>query len=83
MLETTRIRKEGYAVRPTFEEFIHRYQILTYAWNLGQSPSAATCRAVLQRSKLDNWQIGKTKVRRYLTGYHQYRTGVPSIFSPR
>ena len=33
VLETTRIRKEGYALRPTFEEFIDR---LEYRTNLFQ-----------------------------------------------
>ena len=62
MLETTRIRKEGYAVRPTFGDFLHRYQALTYAWNLGQAANAGACRMLLQKAKLEDWQIGKSKV---------------------
>lgn len=85
MLETTRIRKEGYAVRPTFEDFVQRYQMLTFAWNIGQNASGATCRAVLERAKLTNWQIGKTKVRVlscrffYIDCRHNAHAGVPSL----
>ncbi len=30
MLETTRIRREGYAFRPRFEEFVERYKIFAF-----------------------------------------------------
>eukprot|EP00730_Choanoeca_flexa_P004849 TRINITY_DN11819_c4_g2_i6.p1 TRINITY_DN11819_c4_g2~~TRINITY_DN11819_c4_g2_i6.p1 ORF type:complete len:949 (+),score=327.87 TRINITY_DN11819_c4_g2_i6:88-2934(+) len=68
MLETTRIRKEGYAVRPTFGDFLHRYQSLTYAWNIGQAANAAACRMLLEKAQLKDWQIGKSKV--FLRYYH-------------
>ncbi|EDQ89817.1 uncharacterized protein MONBRDRAFT_20878, partial [Monosiga brevicollis MX1] len=68
MLETTRIRKEGYAVRPTFEDFLHRYMPLTFAWGIGQSANAGACRMLLEKAKLKDWQIGKTKV--FLRYYH-------------
>lgn len=62
MLETTRIRREGYAVRPNFAEFMNRYKPLAYAWGLGNANNGAACRALLEKSKLKDWQIGKTKV---------------------
>jgi hypothetical protein len=81
MLETTRIRKEGYAVRPTFGDFLHRYQTLTYAWNLGQAANAGACRMLLQKAKLEDWQIGKTKVGRLVSFCHYLSTFVIDYFS--
>ena len=60
MLETTRIRKEGYAIRPTFEEFVERYK--TLAAQVTMASTAANCRKILTSSKLEGYQIGKTKV---------------------
>lgn len=60
MLETTRIRKEGYAIRPTFEEFVERYK--TLAAQVTMAGTAANCRKILTSSKLQDYQIGKTKV---------------------
>jgi myosin heavy subunit len=31
MLETTRIRREGYSVRPRYEEFVERYRLLAFS----------------------------------------------------
>eukprot|EP00118_Oscarella_pearsei_P013160 m.102196 g.102196 ORF g.102196 m.102196 type:complete len:1038 (+) comp37156_c0_seq1:160-3273(+) len=60
MLETTRIRREGYAMRPTFEEFFTRYK--TLAKKKVTIPNGASCRVILEGTALKNWQIGKTKV---------------------
>ena len=60
MLETTRIRKEGYAIRPTFEEFVERYKSL--AAQVTMASTAPSCRKILTCAKLDGYQIGKTKV---------------------
>lgn len=72
ILETTRIRKEGYSLRPTFQEFVERYKYL--------SPSSlvkfdsATCKLILNNTMLKNWRVGKSKV--FLKYYHydQLRT---------
>ena len=60
MLETTRIRKEGYAIRPIFEDFVERYK--TLAAQVTMAGNAASCRKILACSKLEGYQIGKTKV---------------------
>ena len=60
MLETTRIRKEGYAIRPTFEEFVERYK--TLAAQVSMAGTAASCRKILTSAKLQDYQMGKTKV---------------------
>ena len=31
MLETTRIRREGYSVRPKYDEFVERYRLLAFS----------------------------------------------------
>ena len=60
MLETTRIRKEGYAIRPTYEEFVERYK--TLAAQVTMAGTAANCRKILTAAKLEGYQVGKTKV---------------------
>ncbi|XP_062516567.1 myosin-IIIb-like [Corticium candelabrum] len=60
MLETIRIRREGFAVRPTFEEFFFRFH--TLAKKKVTKSSAENCRVILQGTGLREWQIGKTKV---------------------
>lgn len=60
MLETTRIRKEGYAFRPLFAEFVERYRIIAASPTM--AVSAANCRKILQAAKLSDFQVGKTKV---------------------
>merc|ERR1712070_1251047 len=50
MLETTRIRREGYSMRPTFEEFVHRYQILGFYLSERVTPSASACRQILNKA---------------------------------
>ncbi|XP_033115293.1 myosin-IIIb-like [Anneissia japonica] len=67
MLETTRIRKLGYAVRPLFEDFVKRYRILALSPKLVTDNRGVV--KILTDMKLTDWQIGKTKV--FLKYYHQ------------
>lgn len=60
MLETTKIRREGFAVRPTFDDFVNRYQIILCHLNL--KGSRDNCAKILQATKMAGWYIGKTKV---------------------
>ncbi|XP_041373643.1 myosin-IIIb-like [Gigantopelta aegis] len=60
MLETTKIRREGFAVRPAFEEFVQKYKVI-----MCQSKLQGTCEnciKILRASKLTGWHVGKTKV---------------------
>jgi len=68
MLETTRIRKEGYSHRPNFEDFIFRYKCLGFP--LGSKPptSATSASAICTKAGITDFQIGKTKV--FLRFYH-------------
>eukprot|EP00050_Salpingoeca_kvevrii_P001276 m.166339 g.166339 ORF g.166339 m.166339 type:complete len:982 (-) comp10335_c1_seq30:597-3542(-) len=68
MLETTRIRKEGYSVRPTFEEFMQQFKILAYKAEAKVEPSAATCERILQTVGISDFLTGRTKL--FLRYYH-------------
>lgn len=66
MLETIKIRREGFAVRPTFPEFVDKYKIILCKPNL--SGTKDNCVQIIKASKITGWQIGKTKV--FLKYYH-------------
>ena len=69
MLETTRIRREGYASRPLFADFIRRYKFLGGAkLGRGNNDGPEPCRIILKNAGIDGFQIGKTKV--FLRYYH-------------
>ena len=60
MLETVRIRKMGYSVRLSFNDFIARYRAISPK----SLPQADLCRAILQALDITKQlgQVGKTKV---------------------
>ena len=66
MLETIKIRREGFAVRPTFPEFVDKYKIILCKPSL--SGTKDNCVQIIKASKITGWQIGKTKV--FLKYYH-------------
>ncbi|XP_072307193.1 myosin-IIIa [Eucyclogobius newberryi] len=68
ILETAKIRRQGYSHRILFDNFINRYLIL--AFNANEEPPATpeSCSAILEKVKLENWAMGKTKV--FLKYYH-------------
>ena len=68
MLETTRIRKEGYSHRPNFKDFIQRYQMIAFGLNSKPPMDASSCKAILSRTNCTGWQVGKTKV--FLRYFH-------------
>jgi myosin-3 len=70
VLEATRIRREGYAWRPTFAEFVSRYKSVAFPiTKLNQvQANARAARKILETVDAQNWQIGKTKL--FLRFYH-------------
>uniref|UniRef100_A0ABM5GNE3 non-specific serine/threonine protein kinase n=1 Tax=Pogona vitticeps TaxID=103695 RepID=A0ABM5GNE3_9SAUR len=68
ILETARIRRQGYSHRILFANFIKRYYLLCYKSNDNPPVSPETCAAILEKAQLDNWILGKTKV--FLKYYH-------------
>lgn len=57
MLETTRIRKEGYSHRPTFADFIARYQIIGFPLCASVPPNSASARKICEFAKITDYQV--------------------------
>ncbi|XP_069780300.1 myosin-IIIa isoform X2 [Narcine bancroftii] len=67
LLETTRIRKDGYSWRPFFEEFVKRYGILLITPNVPLTKES--CLAILQTTGLNDWKSGKSRL--FFKYWHQ------------
>ncbi|XP_056315904.1 unconventional myosin-VIIa isoform X1 [Danio aesculapii] len=71
MMETIRIRKAGYPIRHTFDEFLERYRVLLKSTVCDPQTETvkkcceSICKIVLTE---DDWKIGKTKV--FLKDFH-------------
>ncbi|XP_075842248.1 unconventional myosin-XVI isoform X1 [Microtus pennsylvanicus] len=64
VLGLVKLFRYGYPVRPSFEDFLARYEPLASVL-LGEKkgqPAEERCRLVLQRCKLQGWQMGVHKV---------------------
>uniref|UniRef100_A0A2K5TY83 non-specific serine/threonine protein kinase n=1 Tax=Macaca fascicularis TaxID=9541 RepID=A0A2K5TY83_MACFA len=68
ILETVSIRRQGYSHRILFEEFVKRYYYLAFRAHQTPLASKESCVAILEKSRLDHWVLGKTKV--FLKYYH-------------
>ncbi|XP_067343074.1 myosin-IIIa isoform X1 [Channa argus] len=68
VLETAKIRRQGYSHRILFANFIKRYYFLAFHAHEEPAVSPETCAAILEKAKLENWAMGKTKV--FLKYYH-------------
>ncbi|CAH0724788.1 unnamed protein product, partial [Brenthis ino] len=68
VLETIRIRQNGFSHRLAFDEFIKRYSFLAFAYDEKIKPNRDSCRLLLLRLKMDGWALGKSKV--FLKYYH-------------
>ncbi|KAF0870686.1 MYO3B protein, partial [Crocuta crocuta] len=69
ILETVSIRRQGYSHRILFEEFVQRYYYLAFKSHETPVASKESCVAILEKSRLDHWVLGKTKVV-FLKYYH-------------
>jgi len=74
MLETTRIRKEGYSHRPTFQDFVNRYGIIGFPLGARIPPTNASCTRILTKAGMSDWQVGRTKV--FMRYFHPGELGV-------
>lgn len=68
VLETIRIRQNGFSHRLIFSDFLKRYCFLAFGFNEKVISSRENCRLLLIRLKMDGWALGKTKV--FLKYYH-------------
>ncbi|TMW63387.1 hypothetical protein Poli38472_002328 [Pythium oligandrum] len=67
VMETVRIRRSGYPVRRTFNEFYQRYQILARQAKVSKEKRATMtdrewCEVILKHLERENWQLGHKKV---------------------
>nr|CAD7429069.1 unnamed protein product [Timema monikensis] len=68
VLETIRIRQNGFSHRLPFADFLKRYCFLAFGFEERVVASRDNCRLLLVRLKMDGWALGKTKV--FLKYYH-------------
>ncbi|XP_035276926.1 unconventional myosin-VIIb-like [Anguilla anguilla] len=72
MMETIRIRKSGYPIRHTFQQFLNRYRVLLKTTLCDPKKERADkccdciCKAVIQGA--GDWKIGMTKI--FLKDFH-------------
>ncbi|XP_062848358.1 myosin-IIIa [Trichomycterus rosablanca] len=62
ILETAKIRKQGYSHRILFASFVERYYTLAFKVTEEPAGTPETCSAILEKLKLENCVLGKTKV---------------------
>uniref|UniRef100_A0A8C0ZHU8 Myosin VIIB n=1 Tax=Cyanistes caeruleus TaxID=156563 RepID=A0A8C0ZHU8_CYACU len=70
MMETIQIRKAGYPIRYSFEEFLERYRFLL-PWSLRQqNDTRQSCISISEAvlGKDESWQVGRTKI--FLKDHH-------------
>lgn len=68
VLETIKIRQNGYSHRIIFGDFLKRYCFLGFGFNERVVANRDTCRLLLIRLKMDGWALGKSKV--FLKYFH-------------
>ncbi|XP_069361962.1 myosin-IIIb-like isoform X2 [Maniola hyperantus] len=68
VLETIRIRQNGFSHRLAYDEFLKRYGFLAFSYEEEVKPNRDSCRLLLLRLKMDGWALGKSKV--FLKYYH-------------
>lgn len=68
VLETIRIRQNGFSHRFPFADFLKRYCFLGFSFNEKVVANRENCRLLLVRLKMDGWALGKSKV--FLKYYH-------------
>lgn len=68
VLETIRIRQNGFSHRFPFADFLKRYCFLGFTFQEKVVANRENCRLLLVRLKMDGWALGKSKV--FLKYYH-------------
>ncbi|XP_076468254.1 myosin-IIIb-like isoform X2 [Babylonia areolata] len=68
VLETTRIRRQGYSHRILFSDFLKRYHLLALRGSTKIPITKENCALLLEKLGMTHWAIGKTKV--FLKYYH-------------
>jgi myosin heavy subunit len=58
VLETVRIRREGYSYRPTFAEFVNRFRILAFAPSAAVADSPDSCKRIVAAAGIKDFAMG-------------------------
>ncbi|XP_019714232.1 myosin-IIIa-like, partial [Hippocampus comes] len=61
ILETAKIRRQGYSHRVPFANFLKRYHIVAFHADEEPAVTPETCATILEKAELENWAMGKTK----------------------
>ncbi|XP_073685794.1 myosin-IIIb [Garra rufa] len=67
LMETIRIRRDGFSWRPTFREFAERYNILLLKPDLPLDKSS--CMSILNNTELSGWKCGSSRL--FFKYWHQ------------
>ncbi|XP_028660644.1 myosin-IIIb isoform X2 [Erpetoichthys calabaricus] len=67
LLETIRIRRDGYSWRPLFEDFAQRYRILLIKPDVPSNKE--TCLCILNNANLKDWKCGHSRL--FFKYWHQ------------
>jgi myosin-3 len=62
VMETTKIRSEGYPLRLKFQDFIDRYRDVAFPTGAKIRADPSSCRKILDAAGCRGWQRGKTKL---------------------
>jgi myosin heavy subunit len=62
MLETIRIRREGFALRLKFADFVERYGGIGYDFTSKPPSTASSVETILRKTNISGYLVGKTKV---------------------
>lgn len=68
IMETIKIRQQGFSHRIPFADFLRRYSFLVFSFDERIVANRDTCKLLLLRLNMDGFAIGKTKV--FLKYYH-------------
>ncbi|XP_063782515.1 myosin-IIIb-like [Pseudophryne corroboree] len=60
LMETLRIRRDGYSWRPTFQDFVEQFGIILLTPHV--TVSKESCVGILQRAQLSGWQCGTSRI---------------------
>ncbi|XP_077137407.1 myosin-IIIb-like isoform X1 [Ranitomeya variabilis] len=67
LMETLRIRRDGFSWRPSFHDFVGQFGILHFAPDVPVSRDS--CMRILQRAELSGWQCGTSRL--FFKYWHQ------------
>ncbi|XP_075049866.1 myosin-IIIb-like [Mixophyes fleayi] len=67
LMETLRIRRDGFSWRPTFQDFVEQFGIILLAPHV--TVSKESCVSILQRAPLSSWQFGTSRI--FFKYWHQ------------